>query len=60
MSIIRSPVGAKRGQQRVDDSTDAKAPVDWAEAGESERGKNDVGNSSDDSVERFATPETHE
>ena len=60
MSVIRSPVGGKRGQQRVDDSTDAKAPVNWAEADESERGKEDVGNSSDDSVERFATLGRHE
>ena len=60
MSVIRIPVGGKRGQQRVDDSTDAKALVNWAQADESERGKEDVGNSSDDSVERFATPGRHE
>ena len=56
MSVIRSPVGAKRGQQRLDDRIDAKVPVDWAEADESERRKDDAENSSDNSVERFATP----
>ena len=60
MSVIKSPVGAKRGQQQVDDSADAKAPVDWAEAGQSERGEDDAGNNSGDSVERFATPGRHQ